>query len=212
MKLYTMQETKKLLNVTRMTLLSWEQKGKLHPVRTPGGTRRYREEEIHSLLGETTEESIGRVYVYCRVSTKKQEQSGNLQRQKERLVYHCHTKGYTVVKVFEEVASGINENRKELKAMFGSLESVERIVVEYPDRLARFGYRYIEMLCALAGVELETVEKNAVQEPDKEMVEDLIAIITSFSARLYGARGGRKIKKCLSELERERGANDENHN
>jgi predicted site-specific integrase-resolvase len=25
-----------ILNVTRMTLLSWEEKGKLHPVRTPG--------------------------------------------------------------------------------------------------------------------------------------------------------------------------------
>jgi len=36
------------------------------------------------------------------------------------------------------------------------------------------------------------------------MVEDLIAIITSFSARLYGTIGGRKVKQCLLELEKER--------
>jgi putative resolvase len=35
------------------------------------------------------------------------------------------------------------------------------------------------------------------------MVEDLISIMTSFSARLYGRRGSKKIKKTLSELEME---------
>jgi predicted site-specific integrase-resolvase len=44
------------------------------------------------------------------------------------------------------------------------------------------------------------MESNELKGPDQEMVEDLIAIITSFSARLYGARGGRKVKQCLTEL------------
>ncbi|MDD2586946.1 MAG: hypothetical protein PHT79_02820 [Syntrophomonadaceae bacterium] len=62
------------------------------------------------------------------------------------------------------------------------------------------------------GVQIEAVEENKQKEPDQEMVEDLIAIITSLSARLYGARGGRKVKQCLTELERERGGlNKNNH-
>ena len=43
-------------------------------------------------------------------------------------------------------------------------------------------------------------------ESNEEMVKDLISIVTCFSARLYGARGGRKLKKVLKELETERKA------
>jgi predicted site-specific integrase-resolvase len=36
------------------------------------------------------------------------------------------------------------------------------------------------------------------------MVQDLVSIITCFSAKIYGARGGKKVKKTLEELEKER--------
>jgi predicted site-specific integrase-resolvase len=44
------------------------------------------------------------------------------------------------------------------------------------------------------------------------MVNDLVSIVTCFSARLYGARGGRKIKQTLLELEKERSLAGENNN
>ncbi len=200
MKLYTMKDVMEILNVTRMTLLSWEEKGKLHPVRTPGGRRRYLQEEIDILSGSAITNTEGKVFIYCRVSTKKQQDSGNLQRQKERLIGYCYDQGYQVSEVFQEVASGINESRKELSRMMKRLNEVDKIVIEYPDRLARFGYKYLENHCTQTGVVIEVMERNELKGPDQEMVEDLIAIITSFSARLYGARGGRKVKQCLTEL------------
>ncbi|WP_157081713.1 hypothetical protein [Fervidicola ferrireducens] len=35
---------------------------------------------------------------------------------------------------------------------------------------------------------------------DTRLVQDLLAVVTSFSARLYGARGGRKILQGFREL------------
>lgn len=200
MKLYTMKDVMEILNVTRMTLLSWEEKGKLHPVRTPGGRRRYLKEEIDALYGSTIVNVVGQVFIYCRVSTKKQQDAGNLQRQKERLIGYCYDKDYKVSDVFQEVASGINEKRKELNRMMKRLNEVDKIVIEYPDRLARFGFRYLENHSCQMGVEIEVMEDNDSKEPDQETVEDLIAIITSFSARLYGTIGGRKVTQCLDEL------------
>ena len=124
MKLYTMKDVMEILNVTRMTLLSWEEKGKLHPVRTPGGRRRYLQEEIDILSGSAITNTEGKVFIYCRVSTKKQQDAGNLQRQKERLIGYCYDQGYQVSEVFQEVASGINESRKELSRMMKRLNEV----------------------------------------------------------------------------------------
>ncbi|EQD46097.1 DNA binding domain protein, excisionase family, partial [mine drainage metagenome] len=40
-------------------------------------------------------------------------------------------------------------------------------------------------------------------DAQSELVKDLLAIVTSFSARLYGARGGRKARKQLNEVLRD---------
>lgn len=77
------------------------------------------------------------------------------------------------------------------------------MVVEYKDRLARFGYNYLDTYCQSHGVEVITIEQREKKELNQEMVEDLISIMTSFSARLYGKRGSKKMKRTLSELERE---------
>lgn len=70
----------------------------------------------------------------------------------------------------------------------------------------RFGYEYLVDLFRVLGV---TVVVTSAQEPEDahtELVKDLLAIVTSFSARLYGARGGRKMRatiaKAMTEVEK----------
>lgn len=52
-------------------------------------------------------------------------------------------------------------------------------------------------------------------QPNEEMVNDLVSIVTCFSARLYGARGGRKLKQTIvqtiEKLEQDRGEANENN-
>ena len=64
-------------------------------------------------------------------------------------------------------------------------------------------------------MEIETVAQEDKLEPNEEMVKDLISVVTCFSARLYGSRGGKKLKKDIEksfqELEEERCVNRENN-
>ncbi len=42
------------------------------------------------------------------------------------------------------------------------------------------------------GCRIETINAEEVKEPQHELVEDLIAIVTSFARRIYGARSHKK--------------------
>jgi excisionase family DNA binding protein len=213
-KLISVAQASEMLGVTVKTLKIWTNEDKIKSYRTAGGHRRFRVEDIEKFLGDEIESTKNNknVFVYCRVSTKKQADNGNLNRQKERLIEYCKERGYNIVNIFEEVASGLNDNRRELIKMFRKLHEVDSIVVEYPDRLARFGFNYLKEFSKDNGVEIEAVEQKEKLEHNEEMVKDLISVVTCFSARLYGARGGKKLKKVIAELETERGENSEINN
>lgn len=85
--------------------------------------------------------------------------------------------------------------------MLNSLDKVDKIVVEYPDRLARFGLMYIKMIAGQNNVEIEFVENNPSSSANEEMAQDIVSIITCFSAKIYGARGGRKAKEILKRID-----------
>lgn len=107
--------------------------------------------------------------------------------------------------MFKEVASGINENRKQLLKLLNGLKEkqAEFVIVEYKDRLARFGYEYLYKYITDIGASVVIVDTKENKDIQQELVEDLIAITTSFSARIYGARGGRVAKKLQQIIESE---------
>jgi len=215
--LIDISEAAQRLGVTMITLRRWDASGKLKSVRTLGNHRRYRLEEIEAIVNsvEVVQSAQKNAFIYCRVSTKKQQESGNLLRQRERLIQYCKDKQYTVVGIYEEVASGLNDHRRELMKMFRNLSETDFIVVEYEDRLARFGSSYLKEFAKAFKVVIEAVEQGVKLQPNEEMVNDLVSIVTCFSARLYGARGGRKLKRTivqtLETLEQERGESSENN-
>ena len=79
---------------------------------------------------------------------------------------------------------------------------IRAVAVTYPDRLTRFGFdAFVEFFKAL-GVEVLVLNGEEQKEPERELVEDLIAILTSFAGKLYGMRS-KKIKNFAKELKRE---------
>ena len=183
------------LGISIGTLREWEREGLIKPSRTPGKHRRYDEDELYKLIGqEKAKDSTGKKTVlYCRCSTEKQRE--NLNRQKLRLMEHAHNKKYDFV-VLEEIASGVNENRRQLNKLLDMIIAgqVCRVVIEWKDRLARFGFTYIKKLFDAFNVELEIINHRDEQRYEEEITEDIIAIMTSYSARIYGKRGGKKKK------------------
>jgi putative resolvase len=179
----------------RNTLYKWETQGLLHPVRTPGGRRRYRREEIERLLSLGLETPQAKpkptTVLYARVSTRKQEVS--LKNQIARLETFAKERGWTH-EVIAEIASGVNENRRGLAKILNWAKSgeLERVVVEYEDRLARFGLGYIRRFLEAFGVELLVLNGKESEEVHRELAEDLVAVVSSFAARIYGRRGGKR--------------------
>jgi predicted site-specific integrase-resolvase len=88
--------------------------------------------------------------------------------------------------VVKEIASGMNDNRPELKKLLALRPA--RIVIEHKDRLTRFGFGYFEQLLPMLGCELVVINRDAEEKDD--LLKDLVAVITSFCCRLYGLRLG----------------------
>ena len=98
----------------------------------------------------------------------------------------------------EEVGSGVNDNRKKLEKLVTD-KSYNRLVVEHKDRLTRFGFNYLKLLFDEQGKTIEVV--NEADSDTDDLMEDFIAIITSFCARLYGLRRSkRKTEKIVAQL------------
>ena len=203
-KLLPISKAAEYLNISKATINRWQAKGVLHPIYTPGGHRRFLESDLRAAVGLDTgaTDAAERAIVYARVSTRKQADAGNLQRQKERLIAHAVERGYQVADVLTEVASGVNEGRSQLRQALEQIAAGEAdvILVEYRDRLARFGFEYLNLFVTAFGGRVETLETADDKTANEELVEDLMAIVTSFSARIYGKRGGRvarQVKKTL---------------
>jgi len=203
-KLLSIGKAAEYLNLSKATLNRWQAKGKLKPIYTPGGHRRYLESDLRTVMGlraEADAQATQRAIVYARVSTRKQDEAGNLQRQKERLVTHAIEQGYQVVGVLTEVASGLNERRPQLRKALKQIATgqADILVVEYRDRLARFGFEYLDLFITAFDGRIEVLETTNGQSPNEELVNDLIAIVTSFSARIYGKRGGKRVAQQVEK-------------
>ena len=74
------------------------------------------------------------------------------------------------------------------------LGQVRRLIIAHRDRLVRFGYEYFEAFCQRHHTELVVINGEAMS-PEQELVRDLRAIVTVFSARLHGLRSYRKVLK-----------------
>jgi predicted site-specific integrase-resolvase len=137
------------------------------------------------------------VAVYARVSSAQNRK--NLDSQAERAAAFCAAKGWHVATVVKECGSGINDQRPQFLALLADT-GISHIVVEHKDRCSRFGVAYIQTLLNTQGRELVII--NEAHEEQDDLMQDFVAIITSFCARLYGRRrASRKKTQLLATLE-----------
>jgi excisionase family DNA binding protein len=180
------------------TLRKYVDNGVLKATRLGTGRHRFIEKsELDRLMGKSQGTGVA---LYARVSTRKQAEAGNLSRQIERLRRYCMEHGLKVVAEVQDIASGVKENRRGLEKLLklARRRKIDMVVVEYKDRLSRFGFKYLQDAFSSYGVEIKVLESQD-KTPNEELVEDLISIITFFSARLYGRRGARKIIRTIRE-------------
>lgn len=202
MKRYKVGEFAKLLNVTVKTLQNWDKQGTLKAYRTPTNQRFYTEEQLNQILNLSNtnqEEKQGLKIGYCRVSTHNQKNS--LENQEEYLRSYTNAKGVILDEVFTDVGSGINYNRKNFNRILELVEDgeVAEIYVTYKDRFVRFGFDWFNTFCEKHGAKIIILNQPSTS-PEQELAEDLLNIVTVFSARSHGLRTYKKqLEQNLNE-------------
>lgn len=188
---YKLSQYAKKYDVGYRTVWNWVKQGKVKAERT---------ETNRLVIVEDEDKQVNdAVAIYARVSSS--ENKNNLIKQRERLENYCAAKGYKVMKVVEEIGSGLNDNRKKLESLLMD-ESIRKIVVEHSDRFSRFGMNYISKLLQMQGREIEVINEQSNDRDD--LMQDFVSIVTSFCARLYGLRRNkRRTEKIIEELSKE---------
>jgi len=195
------------LGISYPTLARWVREGRIKAVRTAGGKYRVPESEVRRIAEGVPISKEVRAVIYARVSLPGQK--GDLERQVQYLKQYCSSKGYKVVDVLSDVASGLRADRKGLLRLLDYVTNrqVDVVVVAYRDRLTRFGLEYLEFFFRQYGVRVEAALGEEPKGSHQELVEDLVELVTSFAGRLYGLRSRRKrefvegFKKLLKEVE-----------
>lgn len=196
------------LGVTTRTLQNWDREGKIHFRRNLVSNRRFLTKddvisllEEYDLLFDDTPQKKKDV-IYARVFSHKQKKHGDLDRQIQFLI--DQNNDLQNLLVLSEVGSGLNDKRKKLQELLQLVmeDKVHRVFITYKDRLTHFGFHYLETIFQAKGVEIvvmkQDIEKVSVE---KELMNDLMSLITSFSGKLYNMYS--RHNKSHSDLKKE---------
>jgi putative resolvase len=190
---YSPREFGELIGRTTNTLQKWDRKGILKAHRSPTNRRYYTHDQYLAYRGLVAQEQ-GLTMVYARVSGIAQRP--DLVNQVKALRAYCQERHIHVDEWLSDIGSGLNYKRKNFLRLMEMIElgQVRRLIIAHHDRLVRFGYDYFEAFCKRHHTEIIVINGEAMS-PDQELVRDLLAIVTVFSARLHGLRSYRKALK-----------------
>lgn len=202
---YRVSEAAALLKISASTLRKYTAAGLVECSRNHAGQRVYTPENVKAFLGEESpvseiSQSEDRIVFYVRASDGSQTR---LSSQVELL-----TKEYGAPeRVFQDKASGLNENRAGLASLL--LRAKERkfdtVAITAKDRLTRFGYSYLEKLLAEYQVKLVVIDENPLHKDaiEEELMKDFMSLIASFSGKFYRLRGNAQKHMLLDKAKKQ---------
>jgi len=174
-------EARKYFAVSDDTLRRWAKTEKIQIQKTKGGHRRY------YINPKKTQSDSRKSIIYTRVSSKKQQTEliNQTKFMQEKIPE------YTVI---SDIGSGLNENRKGLNAILDLLFSnnLKQVVVASKDRFTRFNFKLFQNIFNKFNATLTSLSEQEHRSEEQELSEDLMSIITVFSARYYGRRSYKK--------------------
>lgn len=194
--MYKPKEFAQKIGVSVSTLRRWDKEKRLVPLRTETNHRVYTDDDIFKALNLEKPKNQGKTVVYCRVSSRAQK--NDLQAQMEAMQTFCLAQGVAVDEWHSEIGGGLNFKRKIFLSLMDRIEigEIKTLYVAHKDRLARFGFDYFEHMAKRHNCQIIVANQEKLS-PQRELVEDVLAIIHSFSSRLYGLR---KYKKQVEQM------------
>lgn len=191
MKYIKLSQWAKLNCLTYMSAYNYYKKGLIENIKLlPTGTI------LVGINNNENKQQLNRVITYSRVSSNQMKE--NLNRQDQRLYDFATSHGYIIVDRITEIGSGMNDHRSKLIGMLNR-DDYDILIVEHKDRLTRFGFNYIKTLLSKLNKQIIVINNS---EDDKiDIMNDLISIVYSFSARIYGKRRNKnKIDQAIEQI------------
>ena len=200
---YHTGELAKMIGMSTRTIQNYCNQNKIQFVQTSATNRLIPRSEVVRFLKSKDliidDADTKKDIIYARVSTNKQKTRGDLDRQISMIEKYVIYQNPSNLEVITDVASGLNDKRKGIMKLLNMIQNdeVSRIFITYKDRLTRFGFNFIKQICDFHNVTIIEVSSEVNDKTaSEELAEDIIAIIHSFSGRLYGMRKQLKETIC----------------
>ena len=196
MRYVSAKEAKAFFNINATTLKAWKDSGKLKFKQFSSKKILY---DIDSLSNENTNNR--KSVIYARVSNTKQY--NDLQHQIETIKNYCLNNNIEISNIYSDIASGMNENRKEFNILIDEVlnGNIDKVYILFKDRLTRFGFDYFKQIFSKYNTEIIVIDnfENSNQTFQDELTNDLISIIHHYSMKLYSSRRQKfkEIEKML---------------
>jgi excisionase family DNA binding protein len=181
----------KLLGVSLSTIYRWLKKHKIEePSRTYGNHRRFNKSNFIQKNTKTI--------LYSRVSSYGQK--SDLERQTTSLKLYANTNKYKNIEVISDIGSGLNYNKKGFKLLLKLIvnQEIDTIIIQHKDRLSRFGLGIITAFSNEFGTKIKIVENEENKSKDILLMNDLMALLTSFTGSIHGRRSHQNKKKVAA--------------
>lgn len=196
------KEVLKILKITRPTLTKYVKDGKIKVKELPSGMYDYDEDSVFLIAGLCGERTCA---IYARVSTQKQKK--DLSNQIEIIRKYANENGYSVDKVYSDIASGLNYDRGEFQTMLNEIiqYKIKTVIISNKDRLTRVSFDMWKQLFRQFSCELIVVNQDETntENSEKEIFEDIISLLHCFAMRMYSARRKKKITLVEEDLTNE---------
>ena len=185
------QEIRKTYEISSETLRRWNNQGKISSIRTPGGNRLY-VVDVEKIFGNQERINEKKKICYARVSSEKQKE--DLDRQCEYLRQKCPDH-----ELIKDIGSGLNWKRKGFTSILerSYQRDIEEVVVTHKDRLCRFAFELVEWIFSKHDTKIVVLgsDINVDDTESGELAEDLLSIVTIFTARHNGLRSAENRKR-----------------
>ncbi len=177
--LITIREASDLLGVSIKTLRRWEQQGKISSIRTRGGHRRFRPEDLLQ-SGQATPLIIG----YARVN--RPEQKPQLDTQIKALEEFCHQQGQPF-EILPDIGNGVSYNRPNFMRLVEMIchGEVKCLVLTHGETVSLFCHDFILGLCRLFKIQVILLNQTQESIAAEDLVDDLQALVTICYDHLY---------------------------
>ena len=192
----------KILNISRQTLVKYVKNGDIRVVMQTNKQYDYNEEDVYRKAG-LSENRVN--VVYARVSTPKQKR--DLENQAETLINYCNANGVKVDKVYKDIASGMNFDRKQFRSMLEDVLNyrISSIYITNKDRFSRISFDMFERLFLEYNCKIIVINKieSTAEDDEKEVFSDIISMLHCFAMKMYSRRRKKKMELIKEDLKNE---------